>query len=167
MQPEVLEVAIAKAAAIEHLDFEINAFGKTIAVAAIEVVQNALPPVVERSDKGLQGTQTSRFGLGLPFAQLVGGGLAIGRFSKLGPEGLFQFVAGLEFLRYGEHLRQALDFFGGQVFAILDQQPAATFEDGLGRLIRLSLNGTPGFSDSIVEVLHDMKAVHDALGLRE
>lgn len=56
MQPEVVKVAIAKAAPIEQLDFEIDAFGKAVAVAAIEVVQDALPPVVERPDKGLQGT---------------------------------------------------------------------------------------------------------------
>ena len=35
MQTEVLEVAIAKAAAIEHLDFENGAFDRPSAVAAI------------------------------------------------------------------------------------------------------------------------------------
>ncbi len=56
VQTEVLEVAIAKAAAIEHLDFWIDAFGKAVAVPTVEVVQDALTPIVERLDKGSQGT---------------------------------------------------------------------------------------------------------------
>ena len=67
VQTEVLEVAIAEAAPIEQLDFEIDAFGKTVAVPTIEVVQDALPPIVERPDEGLQGTQAGGFGLNLPF----------------------------------------------------------------------------------------------------
>ena len=93
--------------------------------------------------------------------------VAISRLGKPGAEGLFQLVAGLEFRRYGEHLRQLCGFFGGQVFAILDQQPAPAFQDGLGGRIRLSLNSTPGFRERSGQVLHDVKAVHHALGLRE
>ena len=51
MQTDVLEVAIAKAAAIEHLDLEIDAFGKAMAVPTGEIVQDALTPVIERLDK--------------------------------------------------------------------------------------------------------------------
>ena len=69
VQTKMRKVAIAKAAAIEHLDFQVDAFGKAVAVPTIEVVQDALTPVVERLDKGLQGTQAGGFGLGLPVPQ--------------------------------------------------------------------------------------------------
>jgi hypothetical protein len=46
MQTEMLKVAKAKAAAIEQLDFEIDALGTAMTVPTVEVVQDALPPVV-------------------------------------------------------------------------------------------------------------------------
>ncbi len=167
MQTEVLEVAIAKAAPIEQLEFAIDTLGKASAVSTVEVVQDALPPVVECFDKGWQGTQARCLGLGLSVAQPAGGGLAIHRLSKPGAEGSFQLVAGLEFRRYGEHLRQLCGFCGSQVCAILDQQPASAFHDGLGRLSHLSSNGPPGFRDRVGQALHDGKALHNALRVRK
>jgi len=54
-QDKVGKIAITKATAIEHLDFQVDTFGKAVTMPTIEVVQNALAPVVEHLDKRLQG----------------------------------------------------------------------------------------------------------------
>ena len=53
VQTKVREVAIAKAAAIEHLDFQVHTFGEAVAMPTIEVVQDAFAPIVERVDECL------------------------------------------------------------------------------------------------------------------
>ena len=42
MQAKVSEVAITKAAAIEHLDFQVDTFGEAITMPTVEVVQNGM-----------------------------------------------------------------------------------------------------------------------------
>ena len=39
VQAKVRKVAITKATAIEHLDFQVDAFGKTVTMPTIEVVE--------------------------------------------------------------------------------------------------------------------------------
>ena len=97
VQAKVRKVAITKAAAIEHLDFQVDTFGKAVTMPTVEVVQNALAPVVERLDKRLQGAQFGGFGLVLPFRQGLVGGLTIRRLVEPGAEVLLQVVARLEF----------------------------------------------------------------------
>ena len=99
MQAKVRKVAITKAAAIEHLDFQVDTFGKAVTMPTIEVVQNTLAPVVERLNKRLQGAQFGGCGLVLPFRQGLVGGLAIRRLVKPGAEVLLQVVARLELRR--------------------------------------------------------------------
>ena len=53
VQTKVCEVAIAKAAAIEYLDFQVHTFGEAVAMPTIEVVQDAFAPIVERVDECL------------------------------------------------------------------------------------------------------------------
>ena len=132
VQAKVRKVAITKATAIEHLDFQVDAFGKTVTMPTIEVVQNTLAPVVERLDKRLQGAQFGGFGLVLPFRQGLVGGLTIRRLVEPGAEVLLQVVARLEFRGGFEHLGQLGPFFVSQLFAVLDEQPAAAFQDALG-----------------------------------
>jgi hypothetical protein len=67
VQAKVSKVAITKAATIEHLDLQVDTFGKAVTMPTIEVVQNALASAVERLDKRLQGAQLGGLGLGLPF----------------------------------------------------------------------------------------------------
>ena len=49
------------------------------------------------------------------------------------------------------------------VFAVLDEQPATAFQDGLGRFISLFLNGAPGGGHGVVQVFRDVKTIHDRL----
>jgi len=54
-------------------------------------------------------------------------------------------------------------FFVSQLFAVLDEQPAAAFQDSLGSFISLFLNGAPGGGHGVVQVLRDVKMIHDRL----
>jgi hypothetical protein len=90
VQAKVRKVAITKAAAVEHFDFQVDAFGKTVTMPTIEVIQNTLAPVVERLNKRLQGAQFGGLGLGLPFRQGLVGGLTIRRLVKPNAEVLRQ-----------------------------------------------------------------------------
>ena len=62
---------------MDHPDFQIDSFGKAIGMPTIKVVQDRLLPVVERLDKGFQGSKAAGFNPIDPDLQILLGGLPI------------------------------------------------------------------------------------------
>lgn len=82
MQPKGFEVAVAKTTAIEHLNFQVDPFGKAIIEASREVIEDLLPPVAQSADKLFQRLEWQDFHLHHPILQLF--------FSFLFFEGLIE-----------------------------------------------------------------------------
>jgi len=53
VQTKGVEIVIAIATSIKHLDFQIYSFSKTVVMASNKIVENLLPPVSQCFNKGL------------------------------------------------------------------------------------------------------------------
>jgi hypothetical protein len=61
VQTKGIEVAVAIATSVKHLDIQIDSFGKAIVEASIKVVQDLLPPIAKCADERLQVFERGSF----------------------------------------------------------------------------------------------------------
>ena len=134
MQTKMQKVAISKATAVDHFDFQLDTFCKAITMPTIEVVQDTLPPVEQGFDKGLKSFETAIFYTGDPTPQSRFSRLAVCQLIEATAEVFFEFVTGSQFWRSHQHPFELFSFFSSQVVAVSDQQPAAAFQGFQGRL---------------------------------
>ena len=103
MQAKRVEIAVAISATVERFDFEIDTFGEAIVVAAIEIVENLLPPVSQRFCKRVQGLELTGFHLSYPGKQSFFCTLIIQLLIEQIPEGFFEFITSFQGWRSIQH----------------------------------------------------------------
>ena len=96
MQTKGIEIAVAKTASTEHFDFQIDTFGKPNVELSIKVIEDLLPPIVERGDKGLQRFTGGGFHFGNPFQQAFFSGFVIETLIEQITKGFLGFVTTLQ-----------------------------------------------------------------------
>jgi hypothetical protein len=77
VQTKGLKIAATIAAPIEHFDLQIDSFSEAIVAAAIEIVQDLMPPIPQRTDERFQGFEFGGFYSGNPSQQAFFGSFVI------------------------------------------------------------------------------------------